>query len=118
MNFPVDFLPPKEAWQGSTTPYPLLLSFQIIIIFLFIYGQKRIASGNLPKNASVGKLCLGIGSIYLIAMVVRLFIGILDLIPDLWFHKPISSIFHMVIATYILLLSRYHLNRHDESSSP
>lgn len=107
---PVAWLPPLSAWQGSKLPYAILLACQLVIIFIMICVSRRHASGSVQRRTSLGKWLLFWGAFYSLAMAARLIIGLADLSGHVWFHKPIPAIFHLVLASFVLLLAAFHLN--------
>lgn len=107
---PVEWLPPLPAWQGSKLPYTALLTSQLVIVFLMLRVVLRHASGSAEHRPRVGKWLLFWGAIYFLIMVVRLIIGLAGLSGHVWFHKPIPAIFHLVLASFVLLLAAYHLS--------
>lgn len=107
---PVAWLPPLSAWQGSKLPYPVLLALQLVIIFLMFRGIRRHASGSSRRRPHLGKWLLFLGAAYFLVMAARLIIGVTDFSGHPWFHRPIPALFHLVLASFVLLLSAFHLN--------
>lgn len=105
---PVPWLPPLEAWQGSRLPYWALLSIQITILGLMARWAARVGSGCARRKPGAGKLLLILGTIYFLGMATRLVIGLADLSPAAWFHRPIPSVFHLVLASFVLVLGAWH----------
>lgn len=107
---PVEWLPRLEAWQGSTLPYGLLLFSQLIILAVMIRITFQHASGCVRKSASKGKWLLALGAVYFAVMASRLFIGLAHLSTHPWFYKFIPAFFHLVLATFVLLIAGFHMN--------
>lgn len=107
---PVEWLPQLEAWQGSTLPYGFLLFSQLIILVAMIRITRQHASGCVRRSASKGKWLLAFGTIYFVAMASRLVIGLAHLSAHPWFYKFIPALFHLVLATFVLLIAGYHMN--------
>jgi uncharacterized protein len=107
---PVLWLPRLEVWQGSSLPYGFLLSSQLIILTVMIRITHQHASGCVQKNPSKGRWLLAIGILYLVGMTGRLLIGFTNLSMHPWFHKFLPAFFHLVLATFVLLLAAFHMN--------
>ncbi len=112
---PIPILPPFEAWQGSTLSYPVLLASQFVILILMISVTSRIARGvRAVRRLGVGLLALG--GVYFAAMAVRLVLGLTMLGHVAWFAKPLPAVFHLVLASYLLVLGHYHLRGGERSA--
>jgi len=108
--FHTDWLPAFEQWQGSRLPYPLLLTIQGLILVIQCRVNFKAAAGSLIPTPPLGLLLLVLGAIYFITMAIRLAVG-LSLYPEHpWFGKWIPALFHLVLASYLLLLGRIHLD--------
>lgn len=105
---PLPWLPNLEEWQGSALPYWLLLTIQLAIIAVMVLSVRRYTSGNLVRRPAQGKWLLSLGTIYFVVMAGRLVIGWTLPSAGPWFHKPIPAIFHLVLASFILLLGAHH----------
>lgn len=113
---PVDFLPDYERWQGSGLWYPALLGLQIAILLLFIVVVTRMNRGlNLLGPRWVRPIFV-LGVLYFAIMGIRLLIGVLADVNVLgddsftsanWFSTTIPPIFHLVLATGLMLISKY-----------
>lgn len=104
---PVSFLPPFDDFQGSGLPYPVLLAAQITILTVAVavivrmHGNKRLISARLIVPVAVA------GSLYLTVMAVRLVLGLSVLSHSEWFSTWIPTVFHLVLASKLLLISTY-----------
>lgn len=107
---PVAWLPKLEAWQGSSLPYGVLLLSQLIILAVMVYISSQHALGRVQRNPSKGKWLLTLGMLYFVSMAGRLIIGLANLSLHPWFHTFIPAIFHLVLATFVLLLAAFHMN--------
>jgi len=107
---PVEWLPQLEAWQGSTLPYGFLLFSQLIILAVMIFITRQHASGCVRKSASKGKWLLAFGGVYFAVMAGRLVIGLANLSTHPWFNTFIPALFHLVLATFVLLIAGFHMN--------
>ncbi|MES1982896.1 MAG: hypothetical protein V4443_10530 [Pseudomonadota bacterium] len=106
----VSWLPPIDVWQGSSLPYGFLLSTQIIILGVMIRITRQHARACVQKNPIKGKWLLIFGALYFFSMSARLVIGLANFSTHPWFHKPIPAFFHLVLATFVLLLAAFHRN--------
>lgn len=123
---PVDFLPDYERWQGSGLWYPALLGLQIAILLLFIAVVARMKRGLNLLGPRWIKPIFVLGVLYFAIMGIRLSIGVLadaNVLGDdsftsaNWFSTPIPSIFHLVLATGVMLISRYQRRLTESSPS-
>ena len=113
------FLPPMEEWFSGAVPYPRLLFCQILIIILFskiCIDFTRNQGFFVTPNRKLGATLLIFGSIYLGIMIIRYVIR-MSLYPDQrWVGGCIPIFFHWVIATFLLIVGKYHWNltRHEK----
>ena len=105
---PLPFLPSFGAFQGSRLPYSILLPAQLAILAVMLRLAWRVHIGVLRARARAGRVLTVLGCLYFLVMLARLAIGLT--LPDApaWFHAPISAVFHLVLATFVLVLARYH----------
>jgi uncharacterized protein len=112
----VAWLPQLGAWQGSSLPYGFLLFIQVIILTIMLRIARQHSRACVQKNTSKGKWLLVFGGLYFVGMAARLVIGIADLSMHPWFQKFIPAFFHLVLATFVLLLAAFHLNLMDKNN--
>lgn len=106
---PQDFLPSLEYWQGSSTPYPVLLLFQLLIVALMLCISWRIGHGiNLPAPRLGRPLCW-FGRIYMLGSIFRIVIGLSVPSAPAWFSAWISAVFHLVLAAFVLIAAHCYL---------
>ncbi len=106
--FPMDLLPPFEAWQGSGLPYPWLLFFQGILLALAAWQILLVAKDRIVPSRKAGNVLLIIGLVYYGSMLFRLIAGFTFASHNHWFAAKIPSFFHLVLASFILVLAHYH----------
>ena len=106
--YPVDFLPPFEAWQSGALPYWLLVVFQFIIILVCINVVIRFARGKATPSYKAGRIYLALGGVYFSVMLFRLVVGLTFATDHNWFGARIPTVFHLVLASFLLLLGRFH----------
>lgn len=106
---PQPFLPPFGQWQGSGTPYSLLLTLQLLIVALLVRTAWRVGRRLSTPSPRLGRQLAGFGAIYMAVSVARVAIGwTFDAAPP-WFTAWISGVFHIVLAAYVLTVAHYHL---------
>jgi hypothetical protein len=107
---PVSWLPEFTRWHGSATPYWLLLAIQLVIIVIMARATLNYGSGKVVAGRKKGKWLLALGTVYFASMAIRLTIGLVDPASSSWFQKTIPAFFHLVLASFVLLIGAYHMN--------
>ena len=97
-------LPPFDAWQGSRLPYPLLLTSQLAILALMVWGNLR--APELRAQPRLSRALTIVGAAYFVTMFVRLCVGLVWADAPVWFQRPLPAFFHLVLATWVLLIAR------------
>ncbi|MGH8580867.1 MAG: hypothetical protein ACREVK_12365 [Gammaproteobacteria bacterium] len=103
------FLPPFDAWQSGALPYNSLLATQILIVVFYAWILWRLLSNRMQPSRRQGWLFLIIGLIYLLVMASRLFIGLSGLSEHYWFRSYLPTLFHFVLAGYLIVVGYFHL---------
>lgn len=106
--YPVVFLPAFEEWHSGALPYPALVASQALIIILFSTVVWRFRKGTVKVNGTWGKAMLAIGALYFSFMLLRLIAGLTFASGHSWFDATIPTIFHLVLASFILVYGHYH----------
>ena len=101
-------LPPFQSWHSSALPYSLLLTSQVVIVLVMGWIANSYTVGAVSSRPRLGSLLLGLGSLYFVAMVVRLALGLTVLRDIRWFASPLPTVFHLVLATFVLLVGQFH----------
>ena len=104
---PVSFLPAFDDFQGSGLPYSALLSAQIAILVLLVVVIARMRRG---KSLISGRLIVPVvvaGGVYFAVMAVRLVLGLSVLSHSGWFSTWIPTVFHLVLASLMMLIAAY-----------
>lgn len=109
----VPYLPPMEHWMSGLMPYWLLLPCQIALLVLMgticVHAWRGHGRFARTSAAIVRRLKIG-GIIYLVAVIARYAIT-MALYPQMrWLGGCIPIVFHLVLATFVLILARYHRN--------
>ena len=113
---PVDFLPPYKVWHSGALPYGLLVGVQAVILaacLRIVWGQfKR----TIAPSPTTGTNMYALGIIYLLGMCTRLIVG-LTIAPDhYWFGATLPTVFHLVLASFVILYGRFHYIASQSSS--
>lgn len=104
-------LPAFDAWHGNVLPYPLLLVAQLLIFALMVAVNLACMRGRLDPRPRLARVLNLLGWVYFSGMLARLALGqTLDPVPA-WFDRPLPTLFHLVLATWLLLLAR-RLSQH------
>jgi hypothetical protein len=106
---PLAFLPPADAFQGSSLPYWILLSAQLAILGLMAYASAR--TGRMALRPRLGRWLLAAGALYMAVALGRIAIGLLAPEAAAWFRAWIPAFFHVVLAAFVLAVSVYHLRK-------
>ena len=104
---PLSFLPPFDDFQGSGLPYPALLTAQVAILVTTVVVAVRMRSGKSLLSPRLVVPVTVAGVIYLAVMAVRLVLGLSVLSHSGWFSTWIPTVFHLVLASEVLLISAY-----------
>ena len=105
---PVAALPRLDAWHSAALPYPVLLAVQVMIIILFAYIAQGVWRGTTRRRPLLGQWLRRLGGFYFAGMVARLALGLTVLSGHHWFDKPVPTLFHLVLAGFLLVLASYH----------
>lgn len=107
--FEIPYLPPFQDWYSGVMPYWLLVIFQITIIGVMVNTNIAHSGRRVIANLKRGRVLLVIGLTYAAIMAARLILGYTLLADHYWFANSIAPLFHLVLATYILLLGIWHM---------
>jgi hypothetical protein len=101
-------LPPFEAWHSAALPYGVLLASQIAILAALAWTAWHFTNGDVEPRRGVGIVALTLGGVYFAAMAARLVLGLTALSHVRWFASPIPTVFHLVLAAFLLVYGRFH----------
>ena len=104
-------LPSFDAWHSGVVPYPVLLATQLLILGAMVWTTRRISNGAIGPHRSIGLWLTIFGWSYLTLMAARLVLGLTLLSDQHWFARPLPTLFHLVLASYVLLVARVHLRQ-------
>ena len=108
----VSFLPPMAEWYSGLLSYPILLPVQWIIVALFTVICIDLSRGRgafARPNRRAGIVLAWVSVIYFASMIARYVITMTVHPERRWFHDTIPIWFHMILASYLFIFSRYHL---------
>jgi hypothetical protein len=105
----IPFLPPFEAWQSGAVPYGALLVAQIVIIAFYGWILQRVMTNRIRPSRRAGRVFLVVGSIYFLAMVLRLVAGVTGIAEGHWFRSYLPTLFHFVLSGYLIVVGLFHL---------
>ena len=103
-----DLLPPFELWHSAAVPYRVLLASQVAILAALVWTAWRFTVGERHPRRTVGAVALTVGGLYFVVMLVRLVLGLTTLSGWRWFASPIPTVFHLVLAAFVLLYGHFH----------
>ena len=106
---PVAWLPPFEEWHSDTVPYSLLLASQLVILAAQLWVLVVMLRGRYRARWWVGIALLILGGAYFAFMLFRLAGGLTFLQDVPWFDVVLPTIFHLVLAGFLLVLADFHL---------
>jgi hypothetical protein len=106
--YPVEFLPAFDRWHSGTLPYGWLVGVQGVILAACLRIVWGVFTGTIAPSRQKGKVLFTLGTIYLLGMCTRLFVG-LTVAPDhYWFGATLPTVFHLVLASFIMVYGRFH----------
>ena len=101
-------LPTFESWHSGVLPYPVLVLSQVGIILWLTRTAWTFTTGAIAPRFKLGVVMMALGGVYFAAMVMRLLLGATVLGHERWFASPLPTVFHLVLATYLLLYGHFH----------
>ncbi len=116
---PTELLPDFDAFESGALPYPALLIAQLAILAVGIVAITRVGptrSTRLrpprsgpprpwPRWALTVLTLFGVG--YFLTMVFRGWFGLLEQSAGSWFDEPIPTVFHLVLAVFVLTAAHH-----------
>jgi len=105
----IPYLPPFEQWHSDAIPYELLLTSQLLILWVMVKQALLFFRGKVNSNRTIGKILFILGVIYFLSMLLRLVLGLTIFTDSRWFTNYIPTFFHLVLASFVLVISFYHL---------
>ncbi len=105
--YPLSFMPPFHAWHGAVMPYPVLVVWQLVVILVMAAVLLRVRADAVVPRRWKYRVCFSLGGLYFAFMAFRLIAGLTFLTDHPWFSKSLPAFFHVVLASFILLLGHY-----------
>jgi hypothetical protein len=112
------FLPPFEAWHSGVLPYPALVAAQLLIIAWLARTAWRMTKPAVTPSYRVGVTLLTLVGIYFGVMLMRLVLGLTILSSSRWFSSILPTVFHLVLASYLLVYGRFHFRHAPRAEAP
>ena len=109
------FLPPFESWHSGALPYPILAVTQVLIVAWLARMARRFSTGEVVPRRRLGIWMLALGGTYFATMLVRLLLGATMLSSSRWFSSTLPTMFHLVLASYLLVYGDFHF-RHGSTT--
>lgn len=108
------YLPPFSAWHSGALPYGVLVTSQLLIIVMMVHVCYRFTLGRVVAKRKTGFMLLLIGGIYFLGMLGRLLLGLFILPGHAWFGQILPTLFHLLLALFVLLVGRFHFSPRQE----
>lgn len=106
-NLEISWLPAFYSWLSATIPYGWLLFSQVVIIGIIVMVMVRIQRGSYHFSKVRARLLLWIGAIYFLTMLVRFILSMTLMTAHPWFGATLPALFHMVLASVLLVIGLY-----------
>lgn len=103
---PQRWLPPMADW--NLLPYPILLPTQLLLIALMLWINVTFTWGAPAGSRTLGGALLVFSAVYAAAMPIRYAIRMTRQPAQRWFGGTIPMVFHLVLASYLYVLGRFH----------
>ncbi|MCA9472666.1 MAG: hypothetical protein MRJ96_00905 [Nitrospirales bacterium] len=114
--YPLSFLPSFDSWHSGALPYGVLVLAQFIIIGICVHVIRGLFNLTIVPSLRRGNMLLGLGGVYLGGMMLRLILGLTIARNHFWFGAVLPTIFHVVLATFLLVYGHFHY-RYGHSSN-
>ena len=102
------YLPAFDAWHSGALPYWALGLSQLLVIAVFAFLAWTVSSVRVAPRRRVGIVMLVLGGTYFVAMLARLALGATILNDQHWFARPLPTVFHLVLASFLLVYGHFH----------
>jgi hypothetical protein len=101
-------IPSFDAWYSGVVPYGGLLVAQLVILAVLVSSTWMLWKGRVSPRRRTGVILLVAGSIYGGVMIARLVLGATILRDHSWFARPLPTVFHLVLAGFLLVYGHFH----------
>jgi hypothetical protein len=102
------WLPAFDTWHSGALPYWLLVICQLGILVVQARIAAAVGAGRVIPSPRAARLWLGAGALYFAAMSLRLALGATVLADQRWFGAWLPTLFHLVLASFVLLVGAFH----------
>jgi hypothetical protein len=107
-------LPPMEQWQSGLLPYPALVAAQAAILAVLGTVCLQFSRGRgyfVRRRGWLGTPLWIAGWVYALSMAVRYAVWMTVRPDQRWTGDLIPVAFHIVLASFLLVVSDYHRQR-------
>ena len=104
----VPFLPVFDRWHSASIPYAALVFSQLVIILVLARVAIQFSRGHVVARYRLGVSLLWVGGAYFSMMLIRLIVGFSGLSEHYWWDQPIPSVFHLVLASFMIMVGLFH----------
>lgn len=104
---PVPWLPASADFQGSALPYPVLLGAQLAILVAMGSCVTKVARTTRARDTACARRLRTLGIVYASGTGLRVAIGLTLPTAGPWFQAWISSAFHLVLATFLIVFAAF-----------
>jgi len=104
----VAFLPEFEAWHSATLDYEVLLASQTLIVVWCLLVINGVRRDSIKCTLGKARRLLVVGALYFAFMLFRLIASLTFAEEGSWFDSPLPSLFHLVLALFVLCHGHYH----------
>jgi len=104
----IPFLPSFEHWHSDSIPYSVLVMSQLIIIVVMSNVALKFSRVQIVANRRMGSWLIMMGGAYCLFMLLRLIISVAELSEHDWWDQPIPSVFHLVLAFFVIVVGQFH----------
>lgn len=114
---PLTVLPSFETWQSGALPYSALVASQLVILAAEGRVVWAFLTGSVVPSAKTGRLLLAVGWVYFAVMGLRLLAGLTIAPTHFWFGAIVPTLFHLVLAAFVLVWGSFHAKHGGRLSS-
>jgi hypothetical protein len=86
----------------------LLLSIQLVFLVVMLAVTRHVAMGGVQPNVATARALTWFGGIYMAGSIGRIGVGLANPNAPPWFRTWIPSVFHVVLAGFVLTLACYY----------
>ena len=106
--YPVEFLPAFDRWHSGALPYHWLVATQGMILGMCLLIVWHLFNNRVIPSPKKGRVLVTLGLIYFGGMCIRLLLGTTVASEHEWFGATLPTVFHLVLALFIMVYGRFH----------